>query len=71
MVTCPYRLLFFIVLVINTYILVHWLHFVALNGFLFLFCLKKKEEEDAQSDEPILNIQPVFSGQLTIQHTFP
>ena len=73
MVTWSYRLRFFIQYSLLRYImLVHWLHFVALNSLLFLFCLKKKE--DAQTlrlIKPVLNCQPVFSGQLTIQHMFP
>ena len=72
MVTCSDRLLFFIVLIVKVYYISALVTFCGVEWSLVSFLFeKKKEEEDAQSDEPILNFQPVFSGQLTIQHTFP
>ena len=75
MVTWSYRLRFFIQYSLLRYImLVHWLHFVALNSLLFLFCLKKKKKKTLRLIKPVLNCQPVVSGQLPSNirsHNYP
>ena len=70
MVTCSDRLLFFIVLIVKVYYISALVTFCGVEWSLVSFLFEKKKKKTLGLIEPVLNCQPVFSGQLTVQHTF-
>ena len=68
MVTCPYRLLFFIVLVINTYYISALVTFCGVEWSLVSFLFEKKKKKTLGLIEPVLCIELSTCFQRSVDH---